>query len=92
MSETKNYTLNFSDCANIGEVYAVIKKELELPSWCGENLDALWDALTGMMYTPAVITIKTVAKRTELQQSINDIVEIFREAETEYGEITIVVE
>ena len=92
MSETKNYTLDFSGCAYIGEVYAVIKKELELPSWCGENLDALWDALTGMMYTPAKIIIRTTAKRAELQQSINDIVEVFCEAETEYGEIRITVE
>ena len=23
--------------------FAVIKKELELPTWCGENLDALWN-------------------------------------------------
>ena len=92
MSDTKNYILDFSDCAYIGEVYAVIKKELELPSWCGENLDALWDAVTGMMYTPAKIIIKTAAKRAELRQSINDIVEVFREAENEYGEIAVTVE
>lgn len=92
MSNTKNYTLDFSECTYIGEVYAVIKKELELPSWCGENLDALWDALTGMMYTPVNIIIKTAAKREALQQSINDIVEVFREAETEYGEIVVTVE
>ena len=92
MLDTKNYILDFSDCAYIGEVYAVIKKELELPSWCGENLDALWDAVTGMMYTPAKITIKTAAKRAELRQSINDIVEVFREAENEYGEIVVTVE
>ena len=92
MSDTKNYTLDFSECAYIGEVYAVIKKELELPSWCGENLDALWDALTAMMYTPAKIIIKTAAKRAEFQQIIDDIVAVFREAENEYGEITVVVE
>lgn len=92
MSDTKNYTLDFSDCAYIGEVYTVIKKELELPSWCGENLDALWDALTGMMYTPAKIKIKTATKQAALQQSVNDIIEVFREAESEYGEITVTVE
>ena len=92
MSDTKNYTLDFSECAYIDEIYAVIKKELGLPSWCGENLDALWDVLTGMMYTPANIIIKTAAKRAELRQSINDIVEVFREAETEYGEITVKIE
>jgi len=92
MSDTKNYTLDFSECAYIGEVYAVIKKELELPSWCGENLDALWDALTGMMYTPAKIKINTATKRAALQQSVNDIIEVFREAEAEYGEIEVITE
>ena len=87
----KERFLDFSECSYIGEVYAVIKKELELPEWCGENLDALWDAVTGMMYTPANITIKTATKKTALQQSVNDIVTVFHEAEEEYHEITVVV-
>ena len=44
----KERFLDFSECSYIGEVYAVIKKALELPEWCGENLDVLWDAVTGM--------------------------------------------
>ena len=87
----KERFLDFSERSYIGEVYAVIKKELELPEWCGENLDALWDAVTGMMYTPANITIKTATKKTALQQSVNDIVTVFHEAEEEYHEITVVV-
>ena len=54
-------------------------------------MDALWDAVTGMMYTPANITIKTATKKTALQQSVNDIVTVFHEAEEEYHEITVVV-
>ena len=94
MSESlsvKECVLDFSECSYIGEVYAIIKKELELPEWCGENLDALWDAVTGMMYTPANITIRSAIKREELQQSIDDIITIFREAEEEYHEITVVI-
>lgn len=87
----KERFLDFSECSYIGEVYTVIKKELELPEWCGENLDALWDAVTGMMYTPANITIKTATKKTDLQQSVNDIITVFQEAEEEYHEITVVV-
>ena len=94
MSESlsvKERVLDFSECSYIGEVYAVIKKELELPEWCGENLDALWDAVTGMMYTPANITIRSATKREELQQSVDDIIAVFREAEEEYHEITVVI-
>jgi len=94
MSESlsvKERVLDFSECSYIGEVYAVIKKELELPEWCGENLDALWDAVTGMMYTPANITIRSATKSEELQQSIDDIIAVFREAEEEYHEIAVVI-
>lgn len=88
----KERVLDFSDCAYLGELYAVIKKELELPEWCGSNLDALWDAVTGIMYTPARITIKPKTRRAELEQSVENIVAVFRDAEQEYGEITVVVE
>ena len=94
MSESlsvKECVLDFSECSYIGEVYAIIKKELELPEWCGENLDALWDAVTGIMYTPANITIRSTIRREELQQSVDDIITVFREAEEEYHEITVVI-
>ena len=94
MSESlsvKECVLDFSECSYIGEVYAIIKKELELPEWCGENLDALWDAVTGMMYTPANITIRSATKREELQQSVDDIIAVFREAEEEYHETAVVI-
>ena len=87
----KKRILDFSECSYIGAIYAVIKKELELPEWCGENLDALWDAVTGIMYTPAVVVIKAAAKK-ELQPCINDIIAVFREAEQKYHEITVSVE
>lgn len=94
MSESlsvKECVLDFSECSYIGEVYAVIKKELELPEWCGENLDALWDAVTGMMYTPVNIIIRNTSKKGSLQQSVDDIITVFREAEEEYHEITVVI-
>lgn len=88
----KERVLDFSDCAYLGEIYEVIKKELELPEWCGSNLDALWDAVTGIMYTPVEITIKTEIRRAELRQSVEDVVSVLRDAEREYGEIIVVVE
>lgn len=53
----KHFDVNFTECRYIGELYRELKKKLELPDWCGENLDALWDALTGIMYTPADISV-----------------------------------
>ena len=89
--ELRRFSLDFSECRYLGEIYAQIKGVLELPQWCGENLDALWDAVTGMMYTPANITIRNTSKKESLQQSVDDIITVFREAEEEYHEITVVI-
>ena len=34
------------------ELHKVLKEELELPEYYGENLDALWDCLTGWIDLP----------------------------------------
>lgn len=91
-NEVKKRTLDFSECSYIDEIYLTIKNELELPDWCGNNLDALWDAITGIMYTPAEIVIKRVAKRKALQNSIDEIISVFCEAEEEYHEITVLID
>ena len=54
---SKDRVLDFSSCKYLGEVHEIIKTELELPDCYGANLDALWDAVTGLMYVPANIKI-----------------------------------
>lgn len=85
----KCFKLDFSACTTLGEVYAVIQKELELPEWFGANLDALWDALVGIMYTPAQITVGKMVKNANLLDEIKCIIAVMREAEEKYHEITI---
>ena len=89
--ELRRFVLNFSECRYLGEIYAEIKNELELPQWCGENPDALWDAVTGMMYTPAEITVCPEVRRKELQEEVKEIIAVFQEAEQEYHEISVIV-
>lgn len=89
--ELRRFHLDFSECRYLGEIYAHIKNILELPQWCGENLDALWDAVTGMMYTPAEIIISPKVRRKELQEDVKEIISVFQEAQQEYNEISVVV-
>ena len=89
--ELRRFSLDFSECRYLGEIYAQIKSVLELPQWCGENLDALWDAVTGMMYTPAEVTIFPKVKRKELQDDVKEIISVFQEAQQEYNEILVIV-
>ena len=91
MEENVTVTLDFSKCQYISEVYLEMREKMKWEDWYGPNLDALWDAVTGMMYTPANITIRSATKREELQQSVDDIIAVFREAEEEYHEITVVI-
>ena len=89
--EIKVRNLDFSECRYLGEIYEVIKNELELPAWIGSNLDALWDAITGIMHTPAEIRISRTVGRSELVPDVDEIIAVFREAEEKYHEISVIV-
>ena len=85
----KHFDVNFTDCRYVGELYLELKRKLELPDWCGENLDALWDALTGIMYTPADISVTKTTAWEDIQEHANAIVAVMQEAEMKYREITV---
>lgn len=91
----KDRILDFSNCKFLGDVHELIKKELELPEFYGCNLDALWDAVTGLMYVPVNIKIifkpETVAAE-KLTDEIDKIISIFKEAEQEYNQIKLTIE
>lgn len=91
----KERLLDFSKCQYLGEIHEVIQKELELPEWYGQNLSALWDSITGIMYVPADIKIifKPETKKAEaLAPEIREIISIFERAVSEYNEITLHLE
>ena len=90
IEETKKFQLDFSKCTTWGELYAVIKKELELPGWCGENINALWDALTGIMYIPAEITISKKVANKGLVPIVEQIIAVMHKAENTYHEIVVI--
>lgn len=93
-NNVKNYYMNFSECEYLGEIHREIKQKLELPDWYGENLDALWDSITGLMYTPANIIITYMPetkKAASLRDEINKVIDVFKEAQAEYGEIRVTI-
>ncbi len=87
-------TIDFGGCKYIYDIHETIKKSLALPDFYGRNLDALWDSLTGLMETPAHITIRGIAKLPkDLQPFIEEMLIIFFRAQAEFGdEITVIVE
>ncbi|RVU00561.1 barnase inhibitor [Mucilaginibacter limnophilus] len=45
-------SIDGNSIANEAEFHKILKQELELPHYYGENLDALWDCLTGWVDLP----------------------------------------
>lgn len=93
--ENKSIELDFSNCKYIGSVHKEIKEKLDLPEWYGENLDALWDTLIGIIETP--INIKIIFKpqtnsAKNMTPYINEVIGIFNEAALQYKEIKLIIE
>ena len=86
----KNFVIDFSKCKYPLDLHNEIKEKLELPEWYGNNLDALWDMLTGFIETPVNINVifKPETKAAEnLKENVLKIIETFNEASEEDEEI-----
>lgn len=80
----KTVIIDFSKCKCPMDLHDEIREKLELPLWYGNNLDALWDMLTGFIETPISISLffKPESKNIEnLRESVLKIIETFKEAE-----------
>ena len=88
----KIIVIDFSKCKYPMDLHNEIRKKLELPEWYGNNLDALWDMLTGFIETPIEITViyKPENKAAEnLKENVLKVIETFKEASEEDEEIKI---
>ncbi len=86
----KSIVIDFSECKYPLDLHNELSEKLELPEWYGNNLDALWDMLTGFIETPVTITVifKPETKSAEnLNESVLKIIETFKEASEEDEEI-----
>ena len=86
----KTIVIDFSECKYPLDLHNEIREKLELPEWYGNNLDALWDMLTGFIETPISISVifKPTNKAVEnLKENILKIIETFKEAAEEDNEI-----
>ena len=83
--------VDFAGCNYIRDMYAVIKRQLELPEETVNNTDDLWEALTGKMQLPADITIRRGITNDELIDALDEIIEVFYDAENKLSEITVTI-
>ena len=86
----KTIIIDFSQCKYPLDLHNEIREKLELPEWYGNNLDALWDMLTGFIETPFSITVifRPETKSAEnLKENVLKIIETFKESAHEDEEI-----
>lgn len=82
----KKYIFDRNEFKWSEDFYKLIKTKLCLPSWFGENADALWDMLTGFVETPCEIVFKNFDRKENdyNERNINLILNCFKDAEKEY--------
>jgi len=76
--------LNGKKMRSIQSLHWELKKKLDLPDYYGENLDALWDCLTGWIDVPTYISWTNASIVEEsIPKYYKTILDILKEAEAE---------
>ena len=81
----KKINVDLSLCKHPMELHKELAEKLNLPEWYSNNLDSLWDMLTGFIETPIDITLTFMPKSSlslDLKDLVLKIIELF-EAATE---------
>ena len=78
------YTVDFRPVKYYRDLYKCIKNGLDLPDFFGENLDALWDCLTGFIGYPCDIRLTGLSSLSkQRRRELQDILDLLSEAEKE---------
>ncbi|MCL1881205.1 MAG: barstar family protein [Oscillospiraceae bacterium] len=87
----RKYYIDFSKAKTIGEIHLALKEQLKLPDWYGENLDALWDMLTGHIEPGEMNLLGLHKLPNSLYDYSKKLLETFKRAE-ELDDYSIIVD
>ncbi|AHZ17375.1 MULTISPECIES: barstar family protein [Bacillus] len=74
------------DVTSTEALHRILKDQLDFPDFYGENLNALWDCLTGWIEFPLTLVWKNFeASQKALGSDADDVLELFQEAQEELG-------
>ncbi|MGB9096863.1 barstar family protein [Erwinia sp.] len=73
-------SFDFDHIADTAEFYRQFCEKFAIDMAFGNNLDALWDALTGMIELPARVTLRHLTTQANPQQ-FDGVIAVLREAE-----------
>ncbi len=73
--------IDFSDIGDYEEFYAALKEKVELPEYFGENLDALFDTITGGLKVP--LHLEFVNMSVDQLETFEDLLTTLEDADDE---------
>lgn len=76
--------LDGKEMINEIKTHQILKEKLDLPDYYGENLDALWDCLTGWVSLPLTIVWSNFKdSKKQLGNFADELLQTFKEAKDE---------
>lgn len=84
----KNVYIDFSDLGDYEDFFTVLKEKLNLPADFGDNLDALFDSLTG--YTELPLHLEFVNLSVDQLEDFEDLLTTLEDAEEEIEDFSFV--
>ncbi|KIA88231.1 barstar family protein [Kaistella jeonii] len=82
----KTVYIDFTDLGDYEDFYAQLKEKLKLPETFGDNLDALYDSLTGFVEMP--LHIEFVNMNVEQLETFEDLLVTLEDVEEELEDFT----
>ncbi len=82
----KTVYIDFTDIGDYEDFYAQLKVKLTLPDYFGDNLDALFDSLTGFVALP--VHIEFVNLSVDQLETFEDLLTTLEDAEDEVEGLT----
>ncbi|HAI82019.1 MAG TPA: barnase inhibitor [Chryseobacterium sp.] len=78
--------IDFTDIGDYDDFYAQLKEKLTLPEFFGDNLDALYDSLTGFVELP--LHIEFVNMSVDQLEIFEDLLVTLEDADDELDDFT----
>lgn len=78
--------IDFTDIGDYDDYYAQLKEKLTLPEFFGDNLDALYDSLTGFVELP--LHIEFVNMSVDQLEIFEDLLVTLEDADDELDDFT----
>lgn len=82
----KTIYIDFTDLGDYEDFYAQLKEKLTLPETFGDNLDALYDSLTGFVELP--LHIEFVNMSVEQLETFEDLLVTLEDADEEMDDFS----